>query len=256
MEKVYVYCLEHPFMDDTYKIGLTRRTVEEELDDANRFFTSSSSLFKIKYKSKINYIKEKELILNDYLKTNSEKVFKAENFYKIKYNKVIVLFEQLNKNYFFKINEDLHNEKIEEEKDLHNEKTEEIKEKTIKNNEFKCEKCNVIFKHNFILQRHLKTELHKTGHKKPRENRKEKIICDECGFFSTISEAELFKHKLLYHKSEEERIKEYNYYCKTCKVGFFDIDKFEKHNETKSHKKKILFSSKNENIVNLQNVEQ
>lgn len=107
---------------------------------------------------------------------------------------------------------------------------------------FKCEKCNLSFKHNFILMKHYETGLHKTGKRKTRSDKKEKMSCEVCESFSTANETELKKHILKYHKTEEERMKEYDFYCVCCKVGFFNKDKYEKHKTLKSHEKKTLYN--------------
>ena len=89
----------------------------------------------------------------------------------------------------------------------------------------KCEfKCNIISR----WELHIKTEKHKTGHRKIRSDYKEPYKCEKCEYKT--------KNKLMLLQIEE-REKEFNYYCKKCDYGTISKDLYEKHINTEEHKK-------------------
>lgn len=107
---------------------------------------------------------------------------------------------------------------------------------------FTCDKCNVSFKHNFILENHYKSGLHINGKRKPRSDKKPELVCEICNNFKTISDFQLKLHMLNNHKTEEEREKEFTYYCKICKIGFFEEAGYKKHIGTSRHINKKKFT--------------
>ena len=113
-----------------------------------------------------------------------------------------------------------------------------------KNKPHKCEKCNIGFKFKSQLEKHCKTELHKTGKKKTRSDKKEEFKCEICNLYTTNQQTNLKLHILNNHKTKEERKNEFPYYCKLCDSGYMKEKLYKKHLETKKHKKKLELLSK------------
>ena len=113
-----------------------------------------------------------------------------------------------------------------------------------KNKPHKCEKCNISFKFKSQLEKHCKTELHKTGKKKTRSDKKEEFKCEICNLYTTNQQTNLKLHILNNHKTKEERKNEFPYYCELCDSGCMEEKLYKKHLETKKHKKKIDLLSK------------
>jgi hypothetical protein len=107
--------------------------------------------------------------------------------------------------------------------------------------EYICEKCN--FKCKFIseYERHTKTGKHINGmviRKKyeRKKGKKEKIVyvCEKCNFSST----HLYNYKshmLNNHLTEEEKKKEFKYYCNHCKIGMYAETTYNCHLKSKKH---------------------
>ena len=102
-----------------------------------------------------------------------------------------------------------------------------------------CEKCDNTFKCHAKYLIHCETELHKTGKRKTRANKKEDIICSICNIYTTRQTSNMKLHILNNHSSSEEKKKEYKHYCESCDVGYFIEDKYNKHLATQKHKIKI-----------------
>jgi len=113
-----------------------------------------------------------------------------------------------------------------------------------KNKPHKCEKCNISFKFKSQLEKHYKTELHKTGKKKTRSDKKEEFKCEICNLYTTNQQTNLKLHILNNHKTKEERKNEFPYYCELCNSGCMEEKLYKKHLETKKHKKKLDLLSK------------
>ena len=113
-----------------------------------------------------------------------------------------------------------------------------------KNKPHKCEKCNISFKFKSQLEKHCKTELHKTGKKKIRSDKKEEFKCEICNLYTTNQQTNLKLHILNNHKTKEERKNEFPYYCELCDSGCIEEKLYKKHLETKKHKKKLDLLSK------------
>lgn len=113
-----------------------------------------------------------------------------------------------------------------------------------KNKPHKCDKCNISFKFKSQLEKHCKTELHKTGKKKTRSDKKEEFKCEICNLYTTNQQTNLKLHILNNHKTKEERKNEFPYYCELCDSGCMEEKLYKKHLETKKHKKKLDLLSK------------
>jgi len=113
-------------------------------------------------------------------------------------------------------------------------------------NKYSCDKCN--FKCNYKSQwnLHIDTELHKTGIKKTRSDKKDLYKCEQCEY--KTKNIVIFKqHKLNEHGTTEEKKEKFKYYCDNCDFGTFSKEAFSKHSNTTKHKNFILILSKKEN---------
>ncbi len=104
---------------------------------------------------------------------------------------------------------------------------------------YNCEKCN--FHSNYLTswKNHKETELHKTGKRKTRSDKKSSK-CQQCDYKSTGS-TNLKQHVLNEHSNKEERKKGFKYYCEYCDYGTFAISFYNKHLNTDKHSNFIKF---------------
>jgi hypothetical protein len=98
-----------------------------------------------------------------------------------------------------------------------------------------CEKCD--YKCNFESQwlKHCDTELHKTGKRKQRTDKKNTGKCKDCDYF-TNNNTNMIKHVLNKHSTKVERKEKFKYYCEICDFGTFSKNTIEKHNNSEKHK--------------------
>lgn len=113
-----------------------------------------------------------------------------------------------------------------------------------KDKPYKCDKCKISFKFNSQFQKHCKTELHITGKKKIRSDKKAEFKCTQCNLYTIKQQTNLKLHILNNHKTTEERKAEFPFYCELCDTGTLKETQFKKHLETKKHKKKFELSTK------------
>ncbi len=100
---------------------------------------------------------------------------------------------------------------------------------------FKCEKCSYNTNMKLSFDRHLQSNLHITGQRKIRSDKKNIIFkCDKCEYFSK-NENNYKIHQLNNHLTKEEREKQFIYYCSKCDFGCFSKSSYELHIETKKH---------------------
>jgi hypothetical protein len=102
-----------------------------------------------------------------------------------------------------------------------------------------CNKCNKTFTSHTHYLIHCETELHKTGKRKTRTDRKEELKCSICNLYTTKQESTMKLHILNNHSSIEEKKKGFKYYCEKCNYGINNELKFKEHLETKKHKIRI-----------------
>ena len=101
-----------------------------------------------------------------------------------------------------------------------------------------CDKCEYYTDISSSYKKHLNTEIHKTGKRKIRSDKKEDIYkCDKCDF-SSINEYNYKAHYLHNHSTKEDREKGFKHYCNSCDFGTFSQSEYNKHIGTKSHKMK------------------
>ncbi len=111
----------------------------------------------------------------------------------------------------------------------------------MENLDFSCVKCNKKFKYKCRLDAHNKTSKHLTGQRKTKNLKPKSELainkikkCEICNYETKIL-TNYKLHILKYHKSKEDREKEFNYYCKSCDIGFYKKELFDKHLNTKKH---------------------
>lgn len=103
-----------------------------------------------------------------------------------------------------------------------------------------CQKCNYKTNLKNSYDRHLMTELHKTGQRKVRKDKiKEIYKCEKCKY-TTKFKNNYKMHILNQHSNEEEKKKEFKYYCEVCNFGSFGKTYYDKHINTKKHKIMVL----------------
>lgn len=99
-----------------------------------------------------------------------------------------------------------------------------------------CTKCNYKTNLKNSYDRHLMTELHKTGKRKTRKDKiKEIYKCEKCKY-TTKFKNNYTAHILNQHSNKEEKKKKFKYYCDVCNFGSFGKTYYNKHINTKKHK--------------------
>lgn len=106
------------------------------------------------------------------------------------------------------------------------------------NKKYECKKCNFSCDFNSQWQKHIETELHKTGFKKKRSDIKELYKCTDC-MYETKNVTMFTQHKLVKHGTKEERKQKCKYYCEYCDMGTFSKVMYETHINSNKHKKYI-----------------
>jgi len=98
-----------------------------------------------------------------------------------------------------------------------------------------CEKCSYGTNIKYSLEQHNESELHKTGQRKKREKKDQKIYsCEECDY-KVERKSSYISHKLNNHSTKEDRESSFKYYCKICNFGVFTLSSFNQHNESIKH---------------------
>jgi len=93
----------------------------------------------------------------------------------------------------------------------------------------------------FKWLKHIDTELHKTGKRKIRSDRKRIDKCPHCAYISNaVSSVNINQHILNYHSTIEEKKLKFKYYCENCDYGCFAKPQFDKHCDTYKHKYKMI----------------
>jgi hypothetical protein len=109
------------------------------------------------------------------------------------------------------------------------------------NNKYKyfCNSCDYGTNLYSAYYKHLRTELHLTGKRKIRSDKKclDEYVCNKCNHKSTSEHNDKI-HYLNNHASIEEKRKEFKYFCETCNSGTFSLTEYKKHLERKTHKMK------------------
>jgi hypothetical protein len=109
-----------------------------------------------------------------------------------------------------------------------------------KKHKFFCDKCNYSTNVSGSYKKHLETEIHKTGKRKTRSNKKCDLYeCNKCDFTSK-KEHNYFTHFLHNHATKEEKKLKFRFYCDNCDFGTFTESEYNKHVNTNKHKMKTV----------------
>lgn len=111
------------------------------------------------------------------------------------------------------------------------------------NNKYICEKCQYGTNVKASYEKHLKTTLHLTGHKKS----KKKIDihkCDKCEY-KNEHKYNYMAHQLNVHGTKEERKNKFKYYCEFCDIGTFAKTIYNNHVGSIRHKRNLETIDKN-----------
>ena len=98
-----------------------------------------------------------------------------------------------------------------------------------------CENCNKTFTSNAHYLIHCETELHKTGKRKVRANKKEEFKCSICKIYTTKQPTNMKLHILNNHSSIEEKKKNINIIV-NCDIGYLVEQKINTHLNTLKNK--------------------
>ena len=96
----YVYCISNPCMPGIYKIGMTERTPNERLKEANRSNTWIPLPFTIEFSKYVSNPRQKELTIHKLLEKFSERVNQAREFFQITLKDVKLVFDILEGDYY------------------------------------------------------------------------------------------------------------------------------------------------------------
>ena len=105
---------------------------------------------------------------------------------------------------------------------------------------YNCDKCDIHTNANSVWIKHIETELHKTGKRKTRTDKKISEKCPSCEYRTkSINNINMRQHILNAHSTKEERTEKFKYYCEHCDYGCFANPQIIKHNNTIKHKYNI-----------------
>jgi hypothetical protein len=236
----YLYCFGNIYLPDIYKVGATYKDIKERLYSANINDPFKINGYVITYVKKVNFLFKNETKLKKILSDKGERIISNKEFFRMDFEKILESFEEIDGE-IIDTSLYLENKKkiIAEQiafkmvKSLLKKEKEKYKEK-----EFKCEKCNIIFKHKFILENHYKSVLHKTGKRKTRIDKNPDLKCNKCDY-NTRYPDQLKMHILNKHSTKEERENNFDFYCKLCDTGFRYENIYNKHLKTSKHKYKL-----------------
>lgn len=99
---------------------------------------------------------------------------------------------------------------------------------------YECHPCDFHTNNKILLEKHIRTELHRNGKRKIRCDKKCLDKCPSCDYTSK-SNITMNHHILTKHKTKEEREKEFKYYCKRCDYGTFTKSLFDRHSLSTKH---------------------
>ena len=104
-------------------------------------------------------------------------------------------------------------------------------------NEYICEKCDFKTSIKNRYDKHLKTELHKTGKRKTRKDKKLPDKCPHCEYKSKTY-ASMNAHIISNHMTQDEQKKNFKFYCNDCKSGYLYKSLYNIHLLSTKHKNK------------------
>lgn len=110
--------------------------------------------------------------------------------------------------------------------------------------EYICEKCNYKTPYKYSYKKHLETELHLTGHRKTRTDKKTPDKCPHC-LYTTCVSTTMQQHIIKNHLTPEEQKEKLKHYCDYCKIGFMAQSQYDVHLKSKRHLNKIIYMGGN-----------
>lgn len=111
----YVYCFSNESMPGILKIGMTERTPDARLAEANSSDTwRPPTPYKIEFAKKVIHPKEKETILHTLLSKYTDRINPKREFFRVSSDEVKIFFELMDGNWWNNI---VKNKNIEEEID-------------------------------------------------------------------------------------------------------------------------------------------
>ena len=142
----YLYCFSNESMPGILKIGMTERTPEIRLNEANSSDTwRPPTPYKIEFAKKVLNPKQKEATLHNLLSQYTERINPKREFFRVSLEEIKTFFELIDGDLWVKlINEE--DEEDEEETEEDKEETEEDNKVTISNSPvIKCRDMNKCF---------------------------------------------------------------------------------------------------------------
>lgn len=102
---------------------------------------------------------------------------------------------------------------------------------------FNCDECDFHANYESLWLKHTNTELHKTGKRKSRSDKRIIHQCPKCEYkLQPQGNTNMKQHILNEHGTKEDREKGFKYYCKYCDYGTFAKPLYTRHNNTEKHK--------------------
>nr|QBK88365.1 MAG: uncharacterized protein LCMiAC01_00290 [Mimivirus LCMiAC01] len=99
---------------------------------------------------------------------------------------------------------------------------------------YSCDKCQFYANYKSQWNKHIKTEKHKTGKRKPRSDRKNPAKCPKCNYVA-LNNTNIILHILNNHSTIEERKNGLKHYCEYCDYGTLAKKLYDNHLKTKKH---------------------
>jgi len=109
-----------------------------------------------------------------------------------------------------------------------------------------CKECKYETNYKSQWNNHINTTLHKTGKRKTRSDRKCPLKCPHCDH-KINNNTNMRLHMLNHHSTPDERRKGFTYYCEYCDFGTFGESNYNKHANTRRHKRFVELLNKNNN---------
>ena len=143
----YLYCFSNESMPGILKIGMTERTPEIRLNEANSSDTwRPPTPYKIEFAKKVLNPKQKEVTLHNLLSQYTNRINPKREFFRVSLEEVKTFFELIDGDLWVKLIEDEDDEETEEETEEDKEEIEEDNKEIIsKSPVIKCRDMNKCF---------------------------------------------------------------------------------------------------------------
>ena len=143
----YIYCFSNASMPGILKIGMTERTPEKRLMEANSSDTwRPPTPYKIEFAKNVLNPKQKETTLHNLLSQYTERINPKREFFRVSLEEIKTFFELIDGDLWVKLINKEEDEEDEEETEEDKEETEEDNKVTISNSPvIKCRDMNKCF---------------------------------------------------------------------------------------------------------------